>query len=83
MTSPQMVALPSAVSTMDVHRALGVGAGGFAIAAGEELDRPGEFEILEAQRALGVEPVDQMLDVGRRILRMHQAGDGIFRARGG
>ena len=39
---------------------------------------PGEFEVLQAQRVLRVKPVDQMLDVGRGILRMHQAGDRIF-----
>ena len=37
-----------------------------------------DFEVEEAQRALGVQAVDEMLDVGRRILRMHEAGDRIF-----
>ncbi len=54
---------------VDVHRALGVGVGRLAIDAGNQLDRPGDLEVEKAQRALGVQPVDQMLDVGRRILR--------------
>ena len=59
---------------MDVHRALGVGIGGIAIDARHQFDRPGEFEIQKAQRAFGVEPVNQVLDVGCGILRMHQTG---------
>ena len=38
----------------------------------------GNLKIEEAQCALGVQPVDQMLDVGQRILRVHQAGDGVL-----
>ena len=63
---------------VDVHGAFGVGVGGIAIDARHQFNRTGQFEIEEAQRALGVEAVDQMLDVGRRILRMHQSGDGVF-----
>ena len=56
-----------------VHRTFGVAAGGLANDAGHQLGRPGYFKVEKAQRALGMQPVDQMLDVDRRILRMHQA----------
>ena len=46
--------------------------------AGHEFDRAADLEVEKAQRALGVQAVDQVLDVGRRILRMHEAGDRIF-----
>ena len=38
----------------------------------------GELEIEEPKRVLGVQALDQMLDVGLRILRMHQAGNRAF-----
>ena len=63
---------------MDVHRAFGVRAGRFQAHARHQLDRTGDFQVEEAQRALGVQPVDQVLDVGQRILRVHQAGDRVF-----
>jgi len=34
---------------------------------------PVTFQIKKSQRAPGVQPVDQMLDIGRRVLWMHQA----------
>ena len=61
-----------------VHRPFGMRARGLAEDAGHQFDRAADLEVEEAQRALGVQAVDQMLDVGRRILRMHEAGDGIF-----
>ena len=63
---------------VDVHRPFGVRARGLAEDAGHQFDRTADFEVEEAQRALGVQTVDQVFDVGRRILRMHEAGDGIF-----
>jgi hypothetical protein len=63
---------------MDVHRALGMRVGGFTIDAWHQFNRTSDLEIEEAQRALGMQAVDEMLDVWRGILRVHQAGDGIF-----
>ena len=63
---------------MDIHRALGVRIGGVTVDAGHQFDRARQLEIEETQRALGVQAVDQMLDVGGRVLRMHQPGNGIF-----
>ena len=42
----------------DVHRPLGVAAGGLEADAGDDLHRPGDLEVQESQRAGDVEPVD-------------------------
>ena len=42
-----------------VHGAFGVGAGRLAVDAGADLGGAGDLQIEEAQRALGVQPVDQ------------------------
>jgi len=63
----------------DVHRAFGVAARRLADQSGHQFGRAGDFQIEKAQRSLGVEAIDQMLDVDRGILRMHQAGDRIFK----
>jgi hypothetical protein len=57
---------------MHVHRAFGVGVGRLEHDAGDELDGAGQLQVLEAQRILGVQPVDQVLDVGQGVLRMHE-----------
>ena len=64
---------------VDVHRTLRVRPRRLAIQPREDLDRPADLEVQEAQRVLGVQPVDQMLDVGGRVLRMHEARYGIFK----
>ena len=68
---------------VDVHRALGVGVGGLAVDAGHQLDRAGDFQIEEAQRALGVQAVDQVLDVGQRDIAGASVRTRNIRARGG
>ena len=73
-----MVAMPSAVWTCIFIDPSVCAFGRLAIDARDQFDRAGDLEIEESQRALGVQPVDQVLDVGRRILRVHQAGDRIF-----
>ncbi len=54
-----------------VHRSFGMCVRGLAEDAGHEFNRAADFEVEEAQRILGVQAVDEVLDVGRRILRMH------------
>ena len=55
-----------------------MGAGRLAGDAGADLGGAGDLQIEEPQRALGVQPVDQVLDVGQRILRVHQARHRVF-----
>jgi hypothetical protein len=62
----------------DVHRAFGVPAGRLADQSGHQFGRARYFQIEKPQRPLGVQAIDQMLDVDRGILRMHQAGHRIF-----
>ena len=62
----------------DVHRPLGVAARGLDADAGDDLLLGDDLEVQEAQRARVVQPVDQVLHVGRRVLLAHQAGDGVL-----
>src|SRR5581483_8909420 len=62
----------------DVHRALGVAAGRLADDSGVDLVRPGELEVEQAQGAGGVQPVDVVLDVLRRVLLAHQPGNRVL-----
>ena len=55
---------------VDVHRPFGMRARRLAEDAGHQFDRAADLEVEKAQRILGVQAVDQMLDVGRGILRM-------------
>jgi hypothetical protein len=61
-----------------VHRPFSARARGLAEDAGHQFDGTTDFEVEKAERAFGVQAVDQMLDVGRWILRMHEAGHRIF-----
>jgi hypothetical protein len=62
----------------DVHGALGVPARGLDADAGDDLLLRHDVEVEEAQRAGVVQPVDEVLHVGRRILLPHEAGDGVL-----
>ena len=62
----------------DVHRALGVTTGVLDDDARRKLDRPRQLEVEQAHGARGVQPVDVVLDVLRRILLAHQAGDRVL-----
>ena len=61
-----------------VHRPFRMRGRRLAKDARHQFDRAADLEVEEAQRALGVQAVDQMLDVGRRVLGMHEAGHRIF-----
>jgi hypothetical protein len=63
---------------VDVHRSLGMAAGRLHPDAGADLQHAGDFEVEQAQCVARVQAVNQVLDVGRRILRMHKSGDGVF-----
>ena len=81
MTSPQILARPSAGLDNNVHRAFGVRVRGLAPHTRADFFAVGEFEIKKAKSVPGVQALDQMLDVRLWILRVHQAGDRAFQAR--
>ena len=58
---------------MHVERAFGMRVRRFENDAGDQLDRPREFEILEPQRLRRMQALDQVHHVRLGILRMHQA----------
>src|SRR3954454_1720434 len=61
-----------------VHRALGVAAGGLDANARDDLLVGHALEVEQPQRARVVQAVDEVLDVGRRVLLAHQARGGVL-----
>ena len=62
----------------DVHRAFGVRSGRDAYHPGNDLLAAGRLQVEQPQRVPGVQAVDQVLDVLRRILGAHETGDRVL-----